>query len=1036
MRFESIVATAFGAMRGQQLKLDAAMTVIHGPNEAGKSTWFAALYAGLAGRKRGASKAPQKEFRRRHKPWIGSAWRVELTLALDSGRRLQLDQNLAEPSVTVKDAATGGYLNVAALEREVGISLVNDGAFDGSRLLGLDRDAVRSTFFVGQADMLAVLRNANELQQHLQRAASTTSVDTTAEEALHRIKDMRSTRVGSPHIGNKPLRATTAAALEAAAEVDSALDLRHRLLVEQAKLKASVASAGRAASMLAELETLAEWVEIDRLLACAREARELRRNLTEATSAGVPADEEAIRGATGVVERYLKRGEPPVEPTGTSAAELRAEIDELPAMPDGSREPEPDVVKLEEDLAAAGTSLKTVGAEAISESATILVGATPDELRTIADRLEADVPVLREGVEARIADLKSDLERRRTDHARRLAVYESAAANYGQAQTAYSQQLSEYEAASQRFKAQDAQYNAEVEAERCALEHMNAARAEHVRATNAAQQALAAAKRRRLGGFGMIALGAVLLVAAAVTGFQGIVLVAIGFGVVAAVVVIAGAAMAARRLPESDASAFQERSRPAMRVRPTPPAPPRAPAPLALVHPGDVPPPSAELLECEHERGEWQSLFRLHAESAAAARERANMLGVNASPAELRTLARSIDDHEDAKVRYSQHMTRLHDAEEIQRKCANALLQRLGQSVPGYSLDELVIRALNAVRDYRLECRARDEQAKKAERKTDLEGVLEQRVQRDAAYSSALKNFDSAAVDLMGAATNLQLNAASDNEALEVLDEWLHDQHRLADLQAGANLEIGKLEQLLDGATIEEIEAEAHARSQAAPSRPVQIESDQLAELDVARQDKSRADGDVQESQRAIKDLTQVSKPIAAAIERETRLSNRLTNLKELDLCLELAETHLKVAKERAHADIAPALADTMRPWVPRVTSGRYVDITVDPESLKLQAFDAQGRSADADVLSHGTTEQFFLLLRIALAMHLSNADETVPLVLDDVTVQADPERTRAILELLHELSAERQIVLFTQEPEVIQWATENLAADAVISLV
>jgi DNA repair exonuclease SbcCD ATPase subunit len=346
------------------------------------------------------------------------------------------------------------------------------------------------------------------------------------------------------------------------------------------------------------------------------------------------------------------------------------------------------------------------------------------------------------------------------------------------------------------------------------------------------------------------------------------------------------------------------------------------------------------------------------------------------------------------------------------------------------------MQALNAVRDYRLECKARDEQAKKADRRTDLEGALEQRVQRDAAYASAMLNFDSAAVDLVGAATNLRLNAASDDEALDALDKWLQDQRHLADLQASANLEAGKLEQLLDGATIEEIEAEADARSQAAPSRPEQIDGDQLTELDDARQAKAIADGDVQESQRAIKDLTKMSKPISAAIERETRLSNELANLQELDRCLELAETHLKVAKERAHADIAPALADTMRPWVPQVTSGRYVDIIVDPESLKLQAFDAQGRSADADVLSQGTTEQFFLLLRIALAMHLSRADETVPLVLDDVTVQADPERTRAILELLHELSTERQIVVFTQEPEVIQWATENQAAEAVNRMV
>ena len=257
----------------------------------------------------------------------------------------------------------------------------------------------------------------------------------------------------------------------------------------------------------------------------------------------------------------------------------------------------------------------------------------------------------------------------------------------------------------------------------------------------------------------------------------------------------------------------------------------------------------------------------------------------------------------------------------------------------------------------------------------------------------------------------------------------------MADLQAGANLEVGKLEQLLDGATIDELEAEAEARGQAAPPRPGQIDADQLAELEDARQAKAGADGDVQESRRAIQDLLSAAKPIAAAIEREARLSNDLDHVKELDQYLTLAETHLQVAKERAHADIAPALADTIRPWISHVTCGRYVDVKVEPDSLKLRAFDAVGRTADADVLSHGTTEQLFLLLRIALAMHLSKADETVPLVLDDVTVQSDPERTRAILELLHRLSTERQIVLFTQEPEVVQWASEKLAAKAVISL-
>ena len=76
---------------------------------------------------------------------------------------------------------------------------------------------------------------------------------------------------------------------------------------------------------------------------------------------------------------------------------------------------------------------------------------------------------------------------------------------------------------------------------------------------------------------------------------------------------------------------------------------------------------------------------------------------------------------------------------------------------------------------------------------------------------------------------------------------------------------------------------------------------------------------------------------------------------------------------------------------------------------------------------AHGTTEQLYLLLRVALAQHLASTEETAPLILDDVTVQSDRERTWAVLDLLHEVSEQRQVVLFTQEDEVLSWAEREL---------
>ena len=52
MLFESVKAHAFGPFHDATLELAPGMNVVYGPNEAGKSSWRAALYAGLCGTRR------------------------------------------------------------------------------------------------------------------------------------------------------------------------------------------------------------------------------------------------------------------------------------------------------------------------------------------------------------------------------------------------------------------------------------------------------------------------------------------------------------------------------------------------------------------------------------------------------------------------------------------------------------------------------------------------------------------------------------------------------------------------------------------------------------------------------------------------------------------------------------------------------------------------------------------------------------------------------------------------------------------------
>ncbi|PYR83383.1 MAG: hypothetical protein DMG19_19275 [Acidobacteria bacterium] len=147
-----------------------------------------------------------------------------------------------------------------------------------------------------------------------------------------------------------------------------------------------------------------------------------------------------------------------------------------------------------------------------------------------------------------------------------------------------------------------------------------------------------------------------------------------------------------------------------------------------------------------------------------------------------------------------------------------------------------------------------------------------------------------------------------------------------------------------------------------------------------------------------------------------------------LDDTLETTHLFLSQAHDSVHRDIAPFLAEVVRHWLPEITLGRYVDARVDSPTLRVQVCDQSGEWRDATRLSHGTADQIYLLLRLAMVEYLTKPSEVCPLILDDITLQSDTRRKERLLNMLRKVSEQRQVILFTQEEEVLQWAKKNLS--------
>jgi len=99
----------------------------------------------------------------------------------------------------------------------------------------------------------------------------------------------------------------------------------------------------------------------------------------------------------------------------------------------------------------------------------------------------------------------------------------------------------------------------------------------------------------------------------------------------------------------------------------------------------------------------------------------------------------------------------------------------------------------------------------------------------------------------------------------------------------------------------------------------------------------------------------------------------------------------------------------------------RLVDLTLPlPEEHQpfgeLRRFGlAAKRTEYPDRLSGGQQQRVAIVRALAMDPAL--------LLLDEVTAQSDPERKLRMLDVLHALSADRQIVLFSHDAEVMEWA-------------
>lgn len=215
------------------------------------------------------------------------------------------------------------------------------------------------------------------------------------------------------------------------------------------------------------------------------------------------------------------------------------------------------------------------------------------------------------------------------------------------------------------------------------------------------------------------------------------------------------------------------------------------------------------------------------------------------------------------------------------------------------------------------------------------------------------------------------------------------------------------------------------------------------------------------------KEMGQIEGELKRLKEQEGRYARNVdyqTALAELRVCvdeyapIQLALSHLEDSLKNFEEKRMPRILDAAGDYLSRFTNGRFVGIeradgkggkksskkTDSDERLfndgetagyraKLQGGDFLG----SGMLSQGTLEQLLFAVRLALVDEYCETSESLPLVLDDVLVQFDDERSRNVLGALRDLAEDetRQIVVMTHHERTRELFREVAGDGGIINL-
>jgi exonuclease SbcC len=990
LKLLEIKALGFGCLTGARLEIPSSrrFVVIWGPNESGKSTWVEAAYVLLAGLPGGQS--AERRMVERYRPWHGSSWAVSGRIQLDDGQCLEVMQDLARRSGTVVDALSGQDLTADFLP-----SRSRSGMPDLAKVCGLDRDFFRHLAVVRQGSVLEIRVNSSgrrstagaqeAVRRFVEQSSAASGSSIGAVSAIRRIEEELD-RLGDPsRTSNKPRYRARRAVEEARRQLEAAKRGHQAYLDDQRSL----------AALEAKERELGERIGVVSTAKCCLEARLAEEKLKEATELLADLEVEGSTAGSAASDRIGKIAEvrtrleqalealQRLRPIALAALEGLSS-DERAKGGDVSVTPEEDLPNVEPRLLASLGDLKSIFSSMKERLEDLrlrilqerppepeLGRATPEELHRIVARLDAVPPPVDEALEEALAAKEADLSK---------------------------------------------------------LE-----------------------SRRRIYSVFLIIGVLVILVGA------GLVIANLFGGILAAVV---GTALVGASLLNLSKTTAVRDDHYRLRVQ----------------------------------YGYQLEQLKAHRAAADSALEEARRLGLPNDREELRDLLSRYQLFEMQERRLAREREEFsRRAAELEEKAAE-LAELARRAAKSWRREDIVIpESIPEIRDPALPLPPELEELERSAaalleigREISEKRALLQERSAVASYESARAAVRDAALQALAILQEEGhlIREKAVGEPQKLLEMLRSLQEKTAEKITENDKRKARLSALLGDETLDSMRERVESLRSEAEKAVATLDERQKNEVKALLYRWRKSPSSEEEAEAELRSLEkQLSSlreqlaaeraafaqkylspessyvPVAEAVAQLEAAESRREEIERKAMVYKLAKEFLERASRTFQRDFGPRLVQTTSALAAKVSEKRYQKVFLDlqgPLSVRVlrppaedqlsETVGAAAKPVDAADTSYGTAEQLYLLFRLALANAVARG-ESIPVILDEVTVHADSKRTEALLEIFAELGSDgdiedaarleniSQVLLFTQESEVLEWAQAHPESVALVKL-